>query len=297
MILISGISGFIGTNLAERLQENGYEIIGLTKNTPEFKIKNINIPVFTSSNVNLEKIFTENDIDIVIHLATEYIRSNDYSKQVYETNFKLPCQLAKLAANHHCELFINCESFFQKEPRSGYSHGYVDSKNLFKDFLSEMSDEIQTVSLQLEHVFGQNDNPSKLIPHIINSAINGDKYLNIGFCGVLRDLIYIQDVVDAFVTVIETNKTLLIERYEVGLGKSIYLNEAVKELTKIISNKYPKSRLDYKNISFSKDVNNQILSSCANNKTLRGIGWKPKYSIEDGLNATFDYYLKNIKNK
>jgi nucleoside-diphosphate-sugar epimerase len=295
MILITGITGFIGTNLAKRLIEKDYAIIGLTKSKRELQIKNISIPVFNTENDNVEKIFQENEVDTVIHLATEYVRDNNYSNQIYDTNFKLPCQLTELAIKYNCKLFINCESFFQKDEQSGYSHGYVDSKNLFREFLSKRSREIKAVSLQLEHVFGQNDNPSKLIPHIINTALNGENKLNLGFCRVLRDPIYINDVIDAFLIIMETNEDLLQKKYEVGLGESIYLTEVIKRLLEIIINKYPKSKLNYEKIEFSSDLNNQMLSSKADIKALMNIGWKPKHSIEEGLNATVDYYINKLE--
>jgi CDP-paratose synthetase len=291
MILITGISGFIGTNLAKKLQHHGYSLIGLTKNTDRFVINNEEIPIYKSSEGDLEKIFKNHTIEIIIHLATEYERGEGSIDQIFDTNFNLPSKLTELSIRYNCELFINCESFFQKKSNNGYAQDYVDSKNLFRKFLIKKSSRIQSVSLQLEHAYGPHDNKSKLFPHVIKSAVCGKNSLDLGFCGLGRDLIFIDDVVDAFIIIVKAERNLLKQKYEIGLGQTINLDKAIKILLKIISKKMPESKLKYSNIHFSKSVNNQIISSHADNNSLIKLGWTPKYSVDKGLAATVDSYL------
>jgi len=148
----------------------------------------------------------------------------------------------------------------------------------------------KTYNLPINIIRGSNNYgpyqfPEKLIPLMINNAIN-DKELPIYGKGInRRDWIYVEDFCKAIFKVLERGRNG--EIYNICGDCEISNLELVKRLLKIL--RKPESL-----IKFVKDRPGHDLRYAMNHdKITRELGWNPTIKLEDGLKKTVDWYLKN----
>ncbi|MCD6398767.1 MAG: NAD-dependent epimerase/dehydratase family protein, partial [Candidatus Aenigmarchaeota archaeon] len=118
-ILLTGASGFLGSHLLPKLVKKDYNVIILKRSfSNTWRIKNI-IPQLKSYDIDkmdIEKIFRENKINVIIHLATDYGKknSNDVS-QILKSNVELPTKLLKLGTKYGSSFFVNAHTSTNSE--------------------------------------------------------------------------------------------------------------------------------------------------------------------------------------
>lgn len=118
-ILITGSSGFLGEELVNYFSKDGF-IYAVDKNDPiNFKDSNHKIKQFRcdiGNFDNIEKIFKENEINIVIHSAAELLYERD-SKKVWKSNYDGTKNLLNLSKKYSIERFIftSTSAIFEKD--------------------------------------------------------------------------------------------------------------------------------------------------------------------------------------
>jgi nucleoside-diphosphate-sugar epimerase len=197
---ISGLSGYIGTSLAQTLSQDRWEVIGLVRQENlrvplDKKVKLQRIP---ASDIALQDLFLQEKPDVVFHLAGDYsAEKNDVEWQKsLEANFSLGYRLA--SANHalpDCR-FINVSSYweFAADENRGNSR-YAALKSAFRHFLFALPPhlEIPFMSVVLYDVYGPNDWRPKLIPALLQS-IGQEKVMPMTDGQQELDMIFIKDV-------------------------------------------------------------------------------------------------------
>ena len=281
-ILITGINGFLGSHLAKHLKSN-FEVIGL-----EYSLENLhrispeNFKVYSTNESPLEVVFKENDFYAVVHVATVYRRRDEPIFDLLNTNINLPVQLLELSGKYNVHLFLNTDSFFNN-PK--YSYSYLSDYTLSKKHAVEWvkllasSSTCKVANMKVFHMFGENDAPGKFIPFLIDKIKNNEPTLDLTPGTQTRDFIYVKDVVAAFEYVINAFSDLeSYQEFEIGTGVSYTVKELavlIKEITSSNTN------LNFGGIPFRKG---EIMESKVENFELNKLGWKPLYTISDGLN-------------
>ena len=150
-LLITGINGYLGSNLAIRYKDK-YQIIGLEYDTSNLsRIKDYNFTVFSTKDGISENLFNDFKIDAIIHTATLYGRNNELNIEIFKSNLYLPLLLLEKAIANKCQLFINTDTALKR-----LTSPYSISKKQFKDWLKFFSfqKQIKVVNLKLEHFYG-----------------------------------------------------------------------------------------------------------------------------------------------
>ncbi len=277
-ILITGINGFLGSHLAKGLRDD-YNVIGLEYDTDNlFRIEKDKFRVYSSKNGICESIFVENKVDVIIHTATVYRIGGNSIQPLLDANVVLPTVLFDLAQKHGVELFINTDSFFSHSKNVGYEYlqEYTLSKQHALTWLKAIQRDCRLVNMVIYHMYGEHDSPAKFISYLLQKLkTNEDIDLTAG--EQIRDFIYIQDVVSAFKAVIENDEKPAFSEYDVCTGKGISIKELAQLAKKIVGSS---STLHFGKLPYR---HNEIMSAVGNNESLLNIGWKCKYSLEDGL--------------
>ena len=279
-ILITGINGFLGSHLAKTLASE-YKIIGLEYSLDNLsRIEACGFKMY-SSETDMERIFTENKIFTIIHAATVYRRDNTVSiDKLIKTNILLPTNLCELADKHNCKLFINTDTFFN-DPASNYTYlpDYTLSKKHVLEWLKLIPKKCKLVNMKLFHMYGSDDAPNKFIPQIISSLKNNLPFLDVTLGEQTRDFIYIDDVVSAYQVVIRKYSQLrgTYHSFQVATNNSISIKELLLHLKVITGSS---TILNFGAIPYRE---NELMKSKADNSTLCALGWKPKYTIKEGL--------------
>jgi len=290
-ILITGATGFLASHLLPTLIEKGYDIIVLKRSfSNTWRIQNVisQIKSYDIDKISIKKIFDENEIGGIIHLATDYGRKNNNDiTQMIKANIELPAKLLDLGCKYEVIFFINTHTFSSSKYMlySAMKNSFIE---IAKYFTANFK--VKFINMKLEHMYGEKDEYSKFIPFLIKSILEG-KEIKATNGEQKRDFIYVQDVADAYLKVLDNLRNLdegFIE-FEIGTGSSISLRDLLSKIKEVINKKV--------NIKWGGIPNrkNEIFDSKADIRRVKQyLEWSPKYDIKSGLKKTVDWYRKSI---
>ena len=127
-----------------------------------------------------------------------------------EANLLLPLRLAELGISKGVKTFINTDTFSNKG-KSSHSIllDYSSSKKSLLSYLSKLSDKLKVINVVPEHIYGPYDSDTKFVENMIqNIAVQRcRRYHHQGH--QKRDFIYMEDVVSAYLTLLEYGRTTI----------------------------------------------------------------------------------------
>lgn len=288
-ILLTGVTGFLGSNLAFALIEKGYEVIALKRKSSSLKrIESIlsKIHLYDIEDIDYSIIFKSHDkIDIVIHTATCYGRNNETPWEIFDANTGFPLKLLDAASVANVTKFINTDTILDK-----YLNLYSLSKNHLLEWgrFYSMKNKIEFINMRLEHFYGPGDDDSKFTSYVINNCISNSAMLKLTLGEQSRDFIYIDDVVTAYLAVL--NRTNQLDNwffeYDVGSGSSVTIRKFVEMAHRITKSTID---LDFGAVPYRVD---EVMNSKANITELKNLGWSCKFDLEQGLKLTISNQTK-----
>jgi len=279
-VFIVGAYGFLGQHVTNYFVHKGYHVHLAVKSSSKAPkaIKDLKLPLSFTDAPDFIDHLDDLMFDIVIYTAVDYGK-NKIKDDVWECNVYLPLRIVEKVGNEKL-LFIHFDTFFNKFSKYKYLPLYTLSKQDFRDKLKQNIN-CKIVGLQLEHLYGENDNPTKFISTLINALKSNKDEIQLTSGEQKRDFIYVGDLVDLIDKLILTRENLALDNYlfEVGTGESISLKKFVIELknqlkasTKLIFDALPMRQ-------------NEIMDSKANLDKLDNVlSWRPKINFKQGIN-------------
>ncbi len=239
--LITGATGFIGVNLIRRLLLEGWHVhIIIRPNTSMAILGNIceQVTVFThdGSALNMLNIMTEVKPDIVFHLASLFLAAHQTKdiKPLITNNLLLGTQLLDAMAKNDVQYIVNTGTSWQHFNNDNYTpvNLYAATKNAFEMILRfyTSSTSIKAITLKLFDTYGANDPRAKLFS-LLQKASKNVQPLAMSPGEQLIDIVYIDDVVDAFVTAADRllkREANSFEEFSVTSGRPIKLKDLVE---------------------------------------------------------------------
>lgn len=276
VIFISGASGYLGSNLVKALSKE-HCVFALVRRTSSLeRIKNIDVNLIYVDDVKeLERSFEAYCPDIIINTAALYGRKGESLTALVTANIDFPIKLYELANKYNSKAFIHTGTSLPDDISL-----YALTKNTFVK-LAKFSSEyrLKFIDIALEHFYGPDDDDSKFTSYVINSCIAGEKLaLTDGL--QKRDFIYIDDVITAYKVLIES--LAILDKFEtipVGSGFAPKVREFVET---VYACSQSTSVLEFGAVAMR---DNELMYSCANTSRLNKLGWKPKFSLEKGIQA------------
>jgi len=295
-IILTGATGFLGSHiLKDLLEKTNFNIIVLKRSfsdTIRIKkfINNKKIQFFDIDNTSLDALPFKN-CKAIIHVATDYGRESNCSN-VLETNLIFPVKLLELACQNNVELFINTDSYFNKENMSYlYLQNYSLSKKSLNLWLKYFSKKIKIINLILEHIYGDNDNPQKFVSQMINKiAIEEVDSVDVTYGDQKRDFVFVDDVSDAYITTLNygLKNNFRYKKFEVGTGETTSIKVLLNQIKNISKSK---TIINFGAIPYRDD---EIMMSQADNIDLLELGWKPIFKIDEGIKKIIERENKCI---
>jgi CDP-3, 6-dideoxy-D-glycero-L-glycero-4-hexulose-4-reductase len=260
-ILITGSTGFVGSNILNLLLKKNVYIYDIlrNKNKKNKKIrylkKNKNYsPIFYKKFNDLERELKKIKIDIVINCATYYTGKNDIKniENLVQTNI-IFCSVILESLKNKIKKFINFGSMME------YSHGnqfspknfYAITKYTFQkieEFYKLNYKNIKFYDLKLYETYGDNDVRKKIIPTIIKSY-SKNKSVKIVSKNLIMNFVHIESLVKVIYMII-FNKIKEGE-YCLKNNKFIKIQKLINTLNKKLKKKIKVKYLSSKNISNS----------------------------------------------
>ncbi len=288
-ILITGITGFLGSFLAKAFLGAGYEVIALKRKSSSLsRIKSIlpNVILYDIDELDFAVLFKNHaQIAAVIHTATCYGRNGESISQIFEANTIFPMRLLEAASEAGVGTFINTDTTLDK-----YLNIYSLSKNQFLEWgrFFSMRNRIHFSNLRLEHFYGPGDDDSKFITFVIKNCLENVPTLELTLGDQKRDFIYIDDVVSVYIMLVEKLEQFS-ERYvefDVGSGSSISIREFAENVHQVTQSR---TQLMFGALPYR---DGEVMMSCANIEPLRKLGWSCRTSLEQGLERVIKEYMR-----
>lgn len=297
MILLTGATGFLGSQLLINLLDKNYEVVALKRsfsNTLRISgvLKDKKLHLFDIDLVDSREIFKMYSIDTIIHTANEYGRNETPMYKILEANLLFPLRLAELGISKGVKTFINTDTFSNKD-KSSHSIllDYSLSKKSLLSYLAKLSGKLKVINVVLEHMYGAYDSDTKFVENMIQSiAVQRVPRISLTKGHQKRDFIYMEDIVSAYITLLEYGRThnFLLETFELGTGQCTQIKDFCEKI-KLLSNS--PTILAFGDIPYR---TNEMMESRANISQLQRLGWSPTLSVSEGLERILNEYEANF---
>jgi len=318
--VVTGGSGFIGSNLVKLLLSKNYFVINIDKlsysaNPYNLKdvIKNKNYRFFKQDINNQKHIYNilnkfkpdgifnlaaETHVDRSIENPETFIHSNIlgvYSLlQVLIKFSKKNKRKIKLVHVSTDEVYGDIKNGRSDEnypyaPSSPYSASKAGADHLIKSFVRTYK--LPIVISNCCNNYGPNQFPEKLIPKLIYNIINNKPLPIYGKGKNSREWIHVMDHCEALLKIFFKGK--IGESYNVGSNENINNLNLTKKLLSIVKSKYFKINNKVKIIFVKDRPGHDYRYALNSNKILVKLAWRSRIPLHKGLYQTFDWYLKN----
>jgi len=311
-ILVTGGAGFIGSQVAKRLMDLGYKAVivdnfnsyydpRLKRDRISLLLKGYHFKLYKAdicSFEKLKKVFKENKIDIICHLAAQAgVRYSLENPFVYgETNIKGTLNLLELAKDFKVKGFVFASSssvygnnkkipFLEKDLTENQISLYGATKKMGEILVKNYSlmYKIPATILRYFSVYGPFWRPDLALCKFAK-AISKNKPIDVyNFGRMWRDFTFIDDIVEG--TVLAIKKNYSFEIFNLGRGKPVRLADFIKLIEKELGKKAKKILMPLQKGDVPKtwaDIS----------KAKRKLGYRPKVEIEQGVKRTIDWYKK-----
>jgi nucleoside-diphosphate-sugar epimerase len=306
-VLVTGGSGFVGSHLVRRLINDGHEVFVLARETSHWNRLNDCIGAFTPvvADINdleaLRNIISKVRPEWIFHMANAglYGGISDTDSTVAQTNLIGLMNLLAAASSTPYELFVNGSSSAEYGPKDEAMHEgmvcqpmstYAVTKLAATTYASMIA-RLQNkpiVSFRIFSPFGPFDEEKRLIPTAIRSLLDGKDVVIAP--KVVRDYIYIDNVIDAFIAaVLLPNKEALKgEILNIGSGQQRSASEVIDLLVGKISSKSKVSWSEQQKRSWESPVWQADMT-----KTHKLLGWNLEVSFDAGILKTISWIKSN----
>ncbi|MBE0500014.1 MAG: dTDP-glucose 4,6-dehydratase [Desulfuromonadales bacterium] len=328
-LLVTGGCGFIGANFIRLLLQEmtDVKIVNLDKLTyagnPENLAEFENDPRYhfvhgdICDATTVAAIFAEHKIDSVVHFAAEshVDRSISGPAEFIQTNIVGTFSLLEAARAAWSDHLTGCRflhvstdevygslgetGLFEEttpyDPRSPYSASKASSDHLVSAYCHTYG--LPVLITNCSNNYGPYQFPEKLIPLILNNALNGRDLPVYGDGKNVRDWLFVDDHCRAILRVLQNGK--IGETYNIGGNSEKQNIEVVQTLCDILDEKVdplPSGKPRRSLIKFVKDRAGHDRRYAIDASKIRAeLGWEPAVRFEDGIRATIDWYLTHTK--
>ena len=285
-ILMTGATGFLGSKLLARLATDPerYRVTVLKRSTSDtWRIASLlnSLDSYDLDRTPIPNIFDAVPFDAILHCATDYGRKLVPRSEMIEANLLLPLRLLETGIDHGVRTFISTDTMLDKNVSD-----YTLSKRQFREWLQNLSTRIAGINMVLEHFYGPGDDATKFVSNILRSLINKEAAIPLTPGLQRRDFIYVDDVVDAFLCVMQSlaGETEGYFDFEVGSGNSVSIQEFVTLAKGICGNET--TRLEFGALPYRL---NEPMEVTVDVGKLHALGWRARYDLREGLLQTVHF--------
>ncbi|WP_321471605.1 NAD-dependent epimerase/dehydratase family protein [uncultured Paludibaculum sp.] len=308
--LVTGATGLMGGWLTRRLVDAGAEVVALVRDSVpnSLAVQDGLLRRVTCVHGRLEdfdllrRAFSEYSIDTVFHLAAQPLVGVAKVDPLgtLETNVRGSWNLleaARLCGTRQVivassdKAYGDSETLPYLETHALQGRYPYDVSKSCTDLIARMyacTYQLPVVVARCANLFGGGDlNFSRVVPGAIRSTLHDQPFLIRSDGKFVRDFIYLEDATDAYVTLAEAlgeNRSLAGEAFNFGLGLQLTVLDVVHEILRVMD------RPDLKPVIQNQASNEIRMQYLCSDKAREWLGWKPRYSMEEGLRETAAWY-------
>lgn len=321
-VLITGSAGFIGTHLANRLSNSGYEVLGVDNYNSYYNVdlkhervnnllgahSGIIREVDIQNNLALDKIFESFRPNVVVNLAAQAgvrIPENFFHKY-YETNINGFINVSDLVRKYNVGTYLYASSSsvygnsinlpFNEDDLAIRPISIYGVTKLFNELHANVffkDDSTKAIGMRFFTVYGPWGRPDMAYFRIVNSLMNGSIFTKFGQGNLKRDFTFVSDTVESIARLIRKGSTDSDRSnvvLNIGGGNPVSLNELITSLESVSGREINIRQEDASNA----DVD---ITFADYNKLENYIEFKPNVSVQQGAAELLSWALSVEKSK
>ncbi|MCH5214538.1 MAG: SDR family NAD(P)-dependent oxidoreductase [Muribaculaceae bacterium] len=313
IILVTGADGFIGSHLTEALLSKGYKVRALVYYNSFNNYGNLE----GLSHPRLEIVAGDvrdaafcrgimKGVSTVFHLAAliaipySYVAPESY----VDTNIKGTLNICQAALDEGADrvlvtstsevygtaLYTPIDEKHPRQPQSPYSATKIGADALAMSFFNAFN--LPVTIVRPFNTFGPRQSARAFIPTVITQIASGMTEIKVGDLSPVRDFNYVEDVAEAFIAIATHPDTIGLE-LNIASGREFTMGRTLELIAELMG----------REVSFTQDPErlrpekSEVMRLLGDSSLLRSLtGWKPKFTFEEGLRKTIDWFAdpKNL---
>jgi UDP-glucose 4-epimerase len=304
-VLITGATGFVGSNLTRRLLLEGHDVhVLLRPQHNDWRIRSIkneiNVHIVDLDDIDAVNItISEIRPEWIFHLAAygAYPSQTNFQRMV-ETNLTSSANLVDACVKNGFEAYINTGSSSEYgykdhapaenewiEPNSSYAVTKAAATQYCR-FIAQ-SRNVNLCTVRLYSVFGPYEEPTRLIPTLIVDGLQG-KLPPLVNPTISRDYIFVDDISEAYLTLALHPEKISAQVYNLGSGVQLTLQDVVEVACKQLP---ITSRPDWGSMPNRQWDTSFWLAD--HSKITNNFGWNPVWPFTEGFQKTITWFQSN----
>lgn len=322
-ILVTGADGFIGSHLTELLLDKGFDVRALAQYNSfnnwgwleGMERQGLEVVTGDVRDPDFCRTITKG-CDTVFHLAAliaipySYVAPDSY----VDTNIKGTLNMLQAARDagvdrllvtstsevYGTAQYVPIDELHPRQPQSPYSATKIGADAIAKSFYNAF--DLPVTIVRPFNTYGPRQSARAIIPTIITQIANGAEEIKVGDLTPTRDFNYVKDTAAGFLALAQA-PGLEGEEVNIATGREVTMQETLETIARVMGREV-KWVTDPERLRPGKSEVRRLLGS--NEKIGRLTGWRPRYSLEEGLRETvawftdkenLKHYKSNIYNK
>lgn len=314
-VLVTGADGFIGSHLTEMLVDNGFSVKALSQYNSFNNwgwlddiscIDKVEVLTGDVRDPHFCKRITK-DVEIIYHLAAliaipySYIAPDSY----VDTNIKGTLNICQAALENGVKRvvhtstsevygtaqYVPIDEKHPLQPQSPYSATKMGADAIAMSFYNAF--ELPVTVARPFNTYGPRQSARAIIPSIITQIADGKKGISLGDVSPTRDFSYVEDTCRGFLALGDCGRAIG-ETVNIGSNFEISIADTLKIIKELMGSDV-EFVLDEQRMRPEKSEVFRLW--CDNSKIEKLTGFKPRFSIQEGLRQTIEWFSvkQNLK--
>ena len=294
-VLVTGITGFVGYRLGQELHKRGYNVVGIVRDV--HKNQKLDFADIVYGNIIktdlVQRTVVDYDIDTIFHLAAQSIvsRAEKNPVETFKINAIGTVNVLEVCRKFNIKcLFTSTDKVYGPTikateqspliPTNVYATSKIAADLTAQMYMKNYSS--QVIITRACNIYGPGDTNPRIIPNTIRACLEGKSPIIFTDIVGEREYIYVDDVVDAYITLAEKQRHGI---FNIGTGFVKRQTEVVFAILKYFEGIKP----EYVRKGGVELIPSQSLDSTRIH-TL--VGWHHKVSFAEGIKRTVEWWRK-----
>lgn len=302
-VLITGVAGFIGSNLADRLLNEGYEVIGIDDLSSGIKEQIPEAVKFHQVDIRSKDIYKIFEgADTVFHFAAKSSIADCQHDPVGTSDVNVTGTvnvfLAASKAKVRKVIYAQTSAIYEgsnrlptpeedEHPHSFYAISKLATKYFAEGFMRFQG--LNMTALRYFNVYGPRQDYRRSVPPVFSAFIikllKKQKPIIYGNGSKRRDFVHVDDLNDFHILAMNDDRTNG-GTYNLGTGKNVSILEIYQTIAKLIGTDIQPE--------FKPDLEGEAQENLADITKAKALGWQPKTSLEAGMQHSINYIKEKV---